>query len=143
MKYIDKIFKKREPKVLDYQVAYERQKKRSDMLMSRVENLKQEQVRRDQVFYETISALDPHWHSWHSMTRAELGMVRRDVKELFMEMRPLMGCENIKYGISNIAQGFSPDGESQLDMVNKDIQNIRKVAVIMQRIMFAMDWEDD
>lgn len=140
MKYVEKFFKKRRAKILDYQVAYERQKKRSDMLVIRVDNLKKEQERRDNVFYQTIQALDPFWRGW---TREELDFLHRELIELFLNLRPLMGCEHTKYGISNIAQGYSPDGENQLDMANEDVQNVREVAKTMQKIMLYMDWGDD
>lgn len=140
MKYVEKFFNKRNAKIHDYQVAYERQKKRSDMLMIRVDNLKKEQERRDKVFYNTIRDLDPFWRGW---TREELNFLHRELIELFLNMRPLMGCENVKYGISNIAQGYSPDGESQLDMQNEDVQDISAVAKTMHKIMTYMDWSDD
>jgi hypothetical protein len=140
MSYVENFFKRRKAKIHDYQAAYERQKKRSDMLMIRVDNLKKEQERRDDIFYKTIKGLDPFWRGW---TREELNFLHTELIELFVNMRPLMGCEYINHGIGNIAAGYSPDGQSQLDMQNKDVQNIRAVAETMHKIMLYMDWSDD
>ncbi|MCK5308071.1 MAG: hypothetical protein KAJ73_05615, partial [Zetaproteobacteria bacterium] len=123
--FVAKFFKKRGFFIHDYEAAYHRQNKRADMLMQRVENLQREQKRKDEVFYKTIQGMDPFWRGW---TREELDLLHRDLIILFLELRPIIGCENVKHGIGNISAGFSPDGKRQLDMVNEDVQTIKKVA---------------
>ncbi len=138
--FVAKFFKRRGLFVHDYEAAYYRQNKRNDMLMQRNQNYREEQERRDEAFHKTINALDPFWRGW---TRAELDKMHTDLIHLFMNLRPILGCENVKYGIGNISAGFTPDGKRQLDMTNEDVQNIRAVAETMHKIMTYMDWSDD
>lgn len=138
--FVAKFFKRRGLFVHDFEAAYYRQNKRADMLMQRIQNLREEQERKDDVFYAAVKGMDPFFHGW---TRKELQFLQTELIELFINLRPLLGCENVKYGIGNISAGFSPDGERELDMSNEDVQNIRTVAETVHKIMTYMEWSDD
>ena len=138
MKLFEKI-KILSSKPQDYQVAYERQMVRNNMLEARVQNLKNEIDRQHTEHVRSLNTLDP---TVRGMTRHELGVFRRWLIELSVEIRPVLGCENIRYGIQHLAGGYTPDGLTQLDLYDDRQKAIYDVAVTMNKLQAHMDIDD-
>lgn len=138
--FVANFFKRRGFFVHDFEAAYYRQNKRADMLMQRVQNIREDGERQKTAFERLIRDIDPFWRGW---ARVELDQLHTDLILMFLHLRPILGCENVKYGIGNLSAGFSPDGKRELDMSDEDVQNIRQVAETMHKIMTYMDWSDD
>lgn len=107
----------------------------------RVRNLELENQRQFLEFQQTITNLRAP-----SVYRADADEMAHFLLDLLSVLRPLLGCENVKYGIRNLAFGYEPNSIKKMGPRVKVgltwMENVRNVAMVVRDIQDYFDWDD-
>jgi len=99
-----------------------------------VKNLEVEMERQQKEFSDTIQKF--HWsHNAHDADK-----MKKFLLELLNRIRIVLGVENIRYGISNMAAGWNALGDKKLA---KPDEKIQALAQTMVAVYSYFGWDDE